>query len=71
MDAETKALPPGSLVILRTPPGAANFLASALDHAGIQGVLNFSPIVLEVTPDVTVNNVDLALELEHLSYFIR
>ena len=28
-----------NLVILRTPPGAANFLASAVDHAGLEGVL--------------------------------
>ena len=28
-----------NLVILRTPPGAASFLASALDHAGLDGVL--------------------------------
>ena len=26
-----------NLVILRTPPGAASFLASALDHAGARG----------------------------------
>jgi transcriptional regulator of arginine metabolism len=28
-----------NLVILRTPPGAASFLAAALDHAGLEGVL--------------------------------
>ena len=28
-----------NLVILRTPPGAASFLASALDHAVLEGVL--------------------------------
>ena len=28
-----------NLIILRTPPGAANFLASALDHAALEGVL--------------------------------
>jgi transcriptional regulator of arginine metabolism len=28
-----------NLVILRTPPGAASFLASAVDHAGLEGVL--------------------------------
>jgi transcriptional regulator of arginine metabolism len=28
-----------NLVILRTPPGAANFLASAVDHTVIEGVL--------------------------------
>jgi redox-sensing transcriptional repressor len=39
--------------------------------AGIQGILNFSPIVLEVPEHVVVNGVDLAVELENLSYFIR
>ncbi|GGB42382.1 arginine repressor [Flexivirga endophytica] len=29
----------GNLVVLRTPPGAANFLASAIDHADLQHVL--------------------------------
>ena len=28
-----------NLVILRTPPGAASFLASALDHAALDAVL--------------------------------
>ncbi len=28
-----------NLVVLRTPPGAASFLASAIDHAGISDVL--------------------------------
>lgn len=59
------------LAILCVPVEFAQSVVNRLVTAGIQGVLNFSPIVLEVTPDVTVNNVDLALELEHLSYFIR
>lgn len=59
------------LAILCVPVEFAQSVVNRLVAAGIQGVLNFSPIVLEVTPDVTVNNVDLALELEHLSYFIR
>ncbi|MES2923984.1 MAG: redox-sensing transcriptional repressor Rex [Verrucomicrobiota bacterium] len=59
------------LAILCVPGEFAQAVVNRLVAAGIQGVLNFSPIVLEVTPDVTVNNVDLALELEHLSYFIR
>lgn len=59
------------LAILCVPVEFAQAVVNRLVTAGIQGVLNFSPIVLEVTPDVTVNNVDLALELEHLSYFIR
>jgi redox-sensing transcriptional repressor len=35
------------------------------------GILNFSPTLLQVPDGVVVNNVDLALELENLSYFIR
>lgn len=59
------------LAILCVPVESAQSVANRLVAAGIQGILNFSPIVLEVAPDVTVNNVDLALELEHLGYFIR
>ncbi len=29
----------GNLVVLRTPPGAAGYLASALDHSELEGVL--------------------------------
>ena len=59
------------LAILCVPIEFAQAVVNRLVGAGIQGVLNFSPIALDVPPDVTVNNVDLALELEHLSYFIR
>ncbi|MEO5715219.1 MAG: redox-sensing transcriptional repressor Rex, partial [Luteolibacter sp.] len=59
------------LAILCVPVEFAQAVVNRLVIAGILGILNFSPIVLEVSPDVTVNNVDLALELEHLSYFIR
>jgi transcriptional regulator of arginine metabolism len=33
------AEPSHNLVVLRTPPGAANYLASAIDHASLDGVL--------------------------------
>jgi redox-sensing transcriptional repressor len=59
------------LAILCIPVEFAQSTANRLVAAGVQGILNFSPILLEVPADVTVNNVDLALELEHLSYFIR
>ena len=38
---------------------------------GIAGILNFSPIVLQVPEDVIVNSVNVAIELENLSYFIQ
>ncbi len=59
------------LAILCVPAGQAQSVVNRLVAAGIQGILNFSPVLLEVPAEVTVNNVDLALELEHLGYFIR
>ena len=59
------------LAILCVPVGTAQEVVNRLVACGIQGILNFSPIMLEVPAEVTVNNVDLALELEHLGYFIR
>jgi len=59
------------MAILCVPAEFAQEAVNTLVKAGIQGVLNFSPAVLQVPADVTVNNVDLALELENLSYFIR
>jgi redox-sensing transcriptional repressor len=39
-------------------------------EAGIQAILNFSPLILQVPTHVVVNNVNLAIELENLTYFI-
>jgi redox-sensing transcriptional repressor len=46
-------------------------VANTLVQAGITGILNFAPIVLQVPEEVMVNNVNLAIELENLSYFIH
>lgn len=59
------------MAILAVPAAAAQEVANQLVHAGIVGLLNFSPIVLSVPEDVMVNNVNLAIELENLSYFIQ
>ncbi|WP_338687403.1 redox-sensing transcriptional repressor Rex [Haloferula helveola] len=59
------------LAILCVPGSIAQSLANRLVSAGVSGILNFSPVVLDVPEDVVVNNVDLALELEHLSFFVR
>ena len=52
-------------------PAAAQAVANQLIESGVMGILNFSPIVLAVPEDVMVNNVNLAIELENLSYFIQ
>ena len=59
------------MAILTVPAQHAQAVVNELTAAGIQAILNFSPVVLEVPKSVIVNNVDLAMELENLSYFIR
>ena len=59
------------MAILTVPAEVAQEVANSLVQCGIVGILNFSPIVLSVPEDVMVNNVNLAIELENLSYFIQ
>ena len=59
------------MAILTVPAIAAQEVANRLIGAGITGILNFSPIVLSVPEEVMVNNVNLAIELENLSYFTQ
>lgn len=59
------------VAILAVPVHCAQAVANDLVNAGIEAILNFSPTFLEVPENVTVNSVDLAVELENLSYFIR
>jgi redox-sensing transcriptional repressor len=59
------------MAVLTVPATAAQEVTNRLVQCGIAGILNFAPIVLQVPEDVTVNNVNLAIELENLSYFIQ
>ena len=59
------------MAILTVPGTVAQEVANGLVDAGIIAILNFAPIILQVPDRVVVNNVDLAIELENLSYFIQ
>ncbi len=59
------------MAILTVPANNAQSVTNDLVQHGIQAILNFSPTVLDVPDHVVVNSVDLAVELENLSYFIR
>jgi len=59
------------MAILSVPTAVAQTVANTLMESGVMGILNFAPIVLDVAEDVMVNNVNLAIELENLSYFIQ
>lgn len=58
-----------SIGIIATPAGQAQDAADALVKAGVGSIMNFAPTVLSVPRGVHVRKVDLALELQILSYY--
>lgn len=58
-----------SIGLVATPPAAAQDVTDALVAAGVGSILNFAPVVLTVPDDVSLRKVDLALELQILSYY--
>ena len=54
--------------VIATPVGAAQAVADELVAAGVTSILNFAPCVLSVPGNVDVRKVDLAIELQILSF---
>lgn len=58
------------IVILATPPAAAQEIAERAAAAGVEGILSFAASNLETKRAVPVRWMDVALELEGLSFLI-
>ncbi len=59
---------PVDMAVLVTPAEAAQEVTDRLMALGVKAILNFAPVQLSVPDDVVVKTVNLALELETLSY---
>lgn len=55
--------------VISTPGPAAQSVADVMVAAGIRSILNFAPVVLSVPEGVSVRKVDLAIELQILTYY--
>jgi redox-sensing transcriptional repressor len=55
--------------IIATPAAAAQAVADQLTAAGIRSILNFAPAVINVPAGTSLRKVDLALELQILSFY--
>src|SRR4051794_9793709 len=55
--------------IIATPAVAAQDVADRLVAAGITSILNFAPAIINVPPEASLRKVDLALELQILSFY--
>lgn len=56
------------IAVLATPPENAAEVVKVIVDAGIKAILNFAPVQLNVPSDVTVRAVNMAIELEGLSF---
>ena len=59
---------PSDIAIVVTPADAAQTVVDRLVRGGVKAILNFAPVALSVPGDVEVKTVNMALELETLSY---
>jgi redox-sensing transcriptional repressor len=59
-----------SIGVVATPPPAAQEVCDRLVSAGVRCILNFAPVVLQVPDDVEVRKVDLAVEMQILSFHV-
>lgn len=58
------------IAILTVPPESAAQTALLLQKAGIKGILNFTSVHLDVTPDIYLKNYDIITSLEEIGFFI-
>jgi len=59
------------LAIMAVPADAAQGVADQLVAAGVRGILNFAPVSITLPPDVALTGVDLAVQLEQLSFQVN
>jgi redox-sensing transcriptional repressor len=58
-----------AIAVIATPASAAQSVADVLAEAGIRSILNFAPTVISVPEGTSLRKVDLALELQILSFY--
>ncbi|HHY42517.1 MAG TPA: redox-sensing transcriptional repressor Rex [Thermoanaerobacterales bacterium] len=59
------------LGIIAVPAPAAQDVADKLVNAGIRGIINFAPVNITVKQNIFVRRVDLAAQLEYLTYYLE
>ena len=60
-----------NLGIIAVPAPSAQEVADKLVGAGIKGIINFAPINITVDGSVILRRVDLAAQLEYLTYYLE
>ena len=69
-DRDLRSLKP-HIAIVTVPAEAAQNVVDRLSKAGLRAILNFAPTTVQVGEEVIVRNVNMAFELEVLSYALE
>jgi redox-sensing transcriptional repressor len=56
------------LAMIAVPADFAQDVADQLIESGVRGLLNFAPVSISVPSHIAINSVDLAVQLEQLSF---
>jgi redox-sensing transcriptional repressor len=56
--------------VIACPAPAAQDVSNRLVDAGVGAILNFAPTILNVKPSVLLRNVDFAVELQTLAFYV-
>ncbi len=59
------------VAIISVPVEEAQEVAEKLVHAGITGILNYSPVKLQLSPEIYIENRDMIMAVEKVAYFSR
>ena len=59
---------PSDIAVITVPADAAQRVAEQAVDAGIRAIMNFAPVQLQVPDDVALKTVNMAMELEGLSF---
>lgn len=60
-----------SIAIMTVPADSAREVAGQLGEAGIRGILNFTTVPLNVSPDVYLDEYDMVTSLEKVAYYVK
>jgi redox-sensing transcriptional repressor len=66
--AEDNRERPVDIAVIAVPASAAQRVVDQVVAAGITGIMSFAPVQLHVPSDITLNTVNMAMELERLSF---
>jgi redox-sensing transcriptional repressor len=69
--AGTGRVPPLDIAVLAVPAAAAQEVSDLVVAAGVRAILNFAPRPIAVPETVALRSVDMAIELEALSFALR